>query len=354
MAITVVPIVWYIREAWIGRQRTSGIAKQIVLYSLVAFAMAFPFYFRPCLLTGNPFYPYYAQWFSIDPSRLEMSRFHHSLGSAFGMSGLLGFLGGPLLLAVADSTYDGSYGWQLLIVIGLALLALRAAFINPIRRLLFFSVGVFGWLYLFWFFTAQQARFALPAMLALWIVATAGLSRLRGKQRQIVLALLLMATIISLPWRTAGHYLGSWLAAAGIISNVDYVNVSTDGNQTYVPLLQAIAEHTPKDARVMLLHEHRGLYVPRQHLIGTPFFQEANFTPPEKFTEPQAILESLRSQRITHIVVSKTPSGPDVLAGWIDRTHDFFTALDQCVQQGKLVSVWESERYLLLAVQPKQ
>jgi hypothetical protein len=238
-------------------------------------------------------------------------------------------------------------------MLGLAVLAIVAARHRPrLRSFVLWPAIVCSWFYLFWFFTAQQARFAIPAMLGLLLVASVGLRAFRGSQRKLVLAALLATTIVSLPWPTAGHYFGSWLSALGVISRTDYVDVSTENE--YLPLVQAVIEQTPADARLMLLFEHRGFYLPRRHIIGTPFFQEAGFTPSEQFSDAARIMELLARERITHVIMTNKPTGPDKLAAWLNRLDPFFAALRQCVDQGRLRVAWESERYVLLEVRSRE
>ena len=318
---------------------------------LVAFCVAMPFYLRPWLLTGNPFYPYYSDWFSSDLARLEMSRFHHALGSRFGDHSPVSLIINLVRLAFDNQPFDGDFGWQWLIIFALAI----AGLVWTRRRLTPFTVFAalaFGWLYLFWFFTAQQARFALPGILAVMPLAALGLSRLHGKQRKLILAALLTAVIFSAPWRTAGRYVGSWMTVAGIIKPADYVRISIDDKESeYSQLTQAVFETTPSDARLMLFFEHRSFYVPRACVIGTPFFQEQSFMPPEPFADSARFMEVLALERITHVVMPDRPIGPDRSDAWHDRLAPFLAGFNACVEQGKLRPVWRSDHYLLLEVQ---
>ena len=59
----------------------------------------------------------------------------------------------------------------------------------------------------------------------------------------------------------------------------------------YVPLVAAIEKSTKEDARLLLLFEHRSLYIPRQCLIGTPFFQAQGLPPPEQFSDADCVLQ---------------------------------------------------------------
>jgi hypothetical protein len=236
-------------------------------------------------------------------------------------------------------------------VLGLAIFG----FVCLRRRLtpfMFFAALAFGCLYLFWFFTAQQARFALPAVLSVMPLATLGLKRLHGRQRTLALAVLLAMVVFSAPWRTAGRYVGSWMTVTGVIKTVEYLKISIDDKQSeYSQLTEAIFEHTPSDARLMLFFEHRSFYLPRNCVIGTPFFQEQCFTPPEPFTDSARFMEDLARERITHVVMADRPAGPDRADAWHDRLAPFLAGLQTCIEQGKLRVVWQSERYALLTVE---
>jgi hypothetical protein len=267
---------------------------------------------------------------------------------AFGFRSVLGFFAAPLLLSFTYGLYDGEFGGQLVALIVLAALALVGIARVRVRRIALWPAAVSLVLYIFWFFTAQQARFAVPAALGLVLLAAIGLQRLRGKARQAAHLVLIVAALVSAPWRTTGHYAGSWFAVLGWVSQTDYIDVGTD--RVHLPLVQGLLEHTPTDARLMLLFEHRGFYMPRPHVIGTPIFQEAGFSPPEAFESPERIMEVLRRERITHVVMTKVPAGPDQVPGWIDRLEPFLRGFGQCVQSGELHVVWQSERYVILEV----
>jgi hypothetical protein len=139
----------------------------------------------------------------------------------------------------------------------------------------------------------------------------------------------------------------------GVISRADYVNELTappnrPDERDYLPLVRAIADQTLPDARVMLLFEHRSFYLPRDCVIGTPFFQELGFTPPEDFSDPARIMKVIARERISHVVMAKKPSGPDRAREWFDRLDPLFGGLAQCIEQGKLRAIWETERYVVL------
>lgn len=338
----------FVQETLLERLRWRATVQATFMMIGVALLVCGPFYLRPWLLTGNPFYPYYAEWFTADAATLELSRYHHALGSAFGIRSRAAFLLAPFLLAFDGEIYDGDFGWQLMVLIGLAVLGLIGMRGRRQRAFFFVPLVTFGVLYCFWSFTAQQARFAIGAVMALLLLAAMGLHRLHGRQRVVVLLALVVTTVCSAPWRTAGHYVGSWMSIVGLISKTEYVEVSTD--REYLPLVRAIEEHVPRDGKVMLLFEHRGFYLPREHVIGTPFFQAAAFTPPGEFPSAAQVIDVLARERITHVLMTSKPRGPDVAPQWLDRLRPLFGAFDRCIERGELHAVWKTEQYELLEV----
>jgi hypothetical protein len=170
-----------------------------------------------------------------------------------------------------------------------------------------------------------------------------------------VLGAFIVAATIGAPWRTAGHYFGSWLSVLGIITPAAYINELTvpphaPKEHEYVALVSAIAEQTPPEARLMLLFEHRGFYIPRDFRIGTPFFQDAVFTPPESFSDPAQIMEVLSRERMTHVVMAREPLGPDRAGAWYDRFDPLLAGISECAELGKLRAVWQSNLYIMLEV----
>jgi hypothetical protein len=138
------------------------------------------------------------------------------------------------------------------------------------------------------------------------------------------------------------------MCVLGLIAPADYIHESTD--REYLPLIAAIGERTPPDAKLLLLFEHRGFYIPRPHQIGTPFFQERGFTPPEQFADAQSILALLVREKITHLVIATKPTGPDMPSAWLDRLNPFLAALNDCIREKKLLPIWQSERYILCEI----
>jgi hypothetical protein len=259
-----------------------------------------------------------------------------------------GFITGPVLLAFRAENFDGSFGLQLLLLLALAAMGLGLIVRSRWRRIVLWPTRVSAWLYFFWFATAQQARFAVPATATLVVLASFGLRRSRGTSRKLTLAALIIAAAISAPWRTTGYYIASWFTVAGRFSQTQFVDEGTDYD--YLPLALALQDRRFEGAKLMLLFEHRGFYLPRPYVIGTPFFQERGFSPPEHFSNVESITKVLADEAITHVVMSKLLGGPDRDVGWSTRIDLLLGGVAECVRQERLQVVWESERYLVLEV----
>jgi hypothetical protein len=242
--------------------------KQCLLLISVCAVLALPFYLRPWIMTGNPFYPYFARFFSDSRSSLAMSGFHHAIGSdRYGSFSIPMFFSAPAALTFATKTFEGSFGYQSGIIFVLYIVSL---FIF-LKRRKYFWITVPIILYIFWFCTAQQARFLLPALLLIFFITGITLSRFRNIYRKGTALILIVLTCVSLPFSSSGYYYYSWLEVLGKIKTADYLYTGT--GDYYLKAVQAISDLTPADAEILLLYEHRLLYIPRKCRIGTPFLQ---------------------------------------------------------------------------------
>jgi len=326
------------------------------------------FYSRPFLATGNPVYPYFASLFTDRVSSQAMSEYHHAAGKLhFGpdldspWEAAMLFVETPILLSVAAAldlaqgpaaVYDGFFGLQALVLLGLVAAWLVAAYrrgnrgqdAHPQRtasRLrLYGGLGVV--FYVFWFFTSQQARFLLPGYLCLVLAVGSAFNTVCGKRAAVVLGALLVLTLVSLPLPYLGHFVAGWQAVAD--SRLTPLNLlhSRIGDE-YLQACQGILQNTPADAKVLLLYEQRGLYVPRDYVIGTPYFQEKLFTPPENIAGDAAFLEALRAEKITHALVAFVTKDPDRMQEYMQKAEPFLARLYSkggLIERGVLKTVW--------------
>jgi hypothetical protein len=343
----VVALAFPLLSARFGSGKSTGLFRRSALPMLTALAIAFPFYLRPLMATGNPFYPYLDRFLTVDPERRAMSAFHHSVADFFGLHTLTGFFTDPILLAFNDLLYDGAFGWQFPGLLGLAAVGIAFARRDDERRLVPIAALCAAGMYAAWFFTAQQARFATPAALALTVVAARGLSQFRARWRHVVVAALFGATIVSLPVRNAGYYFSSWETLAGYWTRLENLDDGTHGQ--YLPLVEAIERSTPQGAKLLLLFEHRGLYLRRAREIGTPGFRTGG-VPRGCETDSDFFHNWLKKKGITHVVLANTPQGPDQNPEWRTSVEYVYRAVEKAVDAGVLTVVWQSQTHVLLGV----
>ncbi len=321
---------------------------------LIAAVCLVPFYLRPWLETGNPFFPYFETWFTADANRIESSLFHHAIGSErFGGQGLPALLLSPVLLGFNQAVFDGSLGLQFCLILAVAIAGLvsvvRAGSAQPEMVLLFFvALG----LLVFWALTAQQARFAIAAAFVISILVALSLAQFSPRIRNLLALALLGLTLISAPWGTTWYYLGAWMSNLGWVDGKTLVDEGTGFE--YLPLVEAIDALTEEDARIMLLLEHRSFYISRTTVIGSPFFQSQAFNPPEAFTSAESVLGVLMNEGIAYLILPTQPLGPDFSLARAERLVSLRQGIEAAAASGWLELVWQSATYQLLKVNPPQ
>ncbi len=320
----------------------------------VALAFAAPFYLRPWFATGNPFHPYFAEWFTSDAATLAMSQYHHDAGTCrYGLTGLLGVFAAPLFLAVPlkalqdSNVFDGCFGWQAGIVgIFTVLTLVRARW----SRLKLEETGIgltAVLLAVSWYLTSPQARFASTAFYMGTLTAGLALQQRSRPFRTTVLAALLIGAVASFNVRQLRNYANAWKA---VVTDTRGRHLSSLLDGDYVEAMSAVFALTPPDATVMLLFENRGLYMPRRYIIATPFFQNAFFTPPEQVRTPAMLEEQLRRSGATHIMLGLGSADPDRLQPYFVRSAGLLGHLESLVKAGSLKPVWSNSGYQLFAV----
>lgn len=315
----------------------------ILIFPLATLAFALPFYLRPWLLTDNPCHPFFAGWFGADPGDLASSAYHHAVGGVkFGITGLAGLFWNPVLIAWSGRVFDGHFG---LAYLGILVLATFAAWRLP-RARTFLAMAAIA--YLGWCLSARQARFLLPAFLFLLPAAALGLGALPRKVRLAAMASLTALTLLSVPRPWLNHCRISWRAASGRIPQVDLLYTATGPG--YLPILETIRQRTPPDATVMLLFEHRTLYIPRRTVIATPFFQGRLLTPPETLATHAELLTAIHASGATHVLFGLANQDPDRLPEYLDRCLPLAAALARLANDNALLPIGQSDGFILYAV----
>ena len=116
-------------------------------------------------------------------------------------------------------------------------------------------------------------------------------------------------------------------------------------------MLDYLSRETPEESRVLLLFERRGLFVPRDYRIGTPYFQEKFFTPVPESAD--AVLETLQREGIDYILVGATEQNPEHLEVYDRENFKLSLHLRSLLRSGalRLIPVPGGGDYTLLAVE---
>ena len=245
-------------------------------FFLAAALTALPFFIRPWLTFGNPVYPFGSAWRGGEKAQLVENVFR-ALGD-YGLGKLAGTAVGWITVCFADERiYDGPCGFGVLALVILLLAALRRR--RDRAALVSFAALASG--YLFWALTSQQSRFLYPLFFPAALLAADEFEELSGRRTRIVaLALPVLGMILSCLWIYPKllHHVTAWrLLPLARREPGRFLKLTRDGR--FFDTLELLAVKAPKNARVLLLFERRGLYVPRRFEYGSPLFQEARLTP---------------------------------------------------------------------------
>ncbi len=344
LPVLAVPML-YIAVQNLGQR--NWVKRSLPVFLLLSCAYAvflLPFFARPWLAVGNPFYPYFETWFTNDPARLETSRYHHALGSdMFGVRGLVGDTMAPLLLSCNRDLFDGSFGLQSLLWFGIPL------GIYAVKRQLAFN-STLGFalvaviLFAFWSATAQQARFAIPAVVSMLACCAESWRDLSTRSQRVLAVLMVALSISSAPWPLSGYYVGGWQTCLGALPQATFLREGVGDD--YMNLIDAIRQRTDDDDKILLLFEHRSFYLSGQAecTIGTPLFQSENFAPAQDYDTVEEVIGHLRAKKITHVVLSVVHAGPDFSPDSSEQLKPFLEAFATAATQ-HLTLIWEEGRY---------
>lgn len=333
------------RRSWGG----AGLA-----FAIAAIALALPFFLRPWIQTGNPLYPFYARWFTADEATLATSLMHHAMGARYGViPDVTGFLTTPFVVAFDGARFDGiTLGWQFLALVvacaGLLVVEIRAKALTLAGGC---AIGAV-FLYVFWFFTAQQTRFLLP----MYVIATIGaagliahIERVRPVLRGLVVAVFVLATAEGVVREPSSiHYVATWQPGW---RNDRIGQMELIVGKGYLRAVRAILAETPEDAKVLMMFERRGLYIPRRYEIGTPLFQAKHFTPPSE--SPRKVHRQILDAGFDYVLISPGRRNPDHLKRITQFQAPIKKALSGMAEKGMLELVWKGHGYRLMRVKPK-
>ncbi len=333
--------------------------KEFVLSALtfggIAGIYALLFYLRPWILTGNPLYPYFG-WIFGNAADAQTAYYHHAMGSyKFGLKNFYGFFTLPIFVAFkGGAMFDGIiFGAQFVVLFGLSIIAAVGGWRqrNSAGIRLIAAATAF---YLFWFFTSQQSRFLTPLYILLILIAGDFIRSLPERKLKDLAGLVLIVAVafgLRQDYHSLFHYKTAWkiIFSGREKMRPKYLAVIMR-EYGYIQSMEAL-NRLPENAKVMLIFERRGLYVPRKYVIGTPYFQSCFFTPiPESEDD---VLKVLQKNNISYVLMGPSQHNPDHLKEYNELNFAFSRFFARLLKAKKIRYLWgRNDGYNLLLIPP--
>jgi 4-amino-4-deoxy-L-arabinose transferase-like glycosyltransferase len=289
---------------WRKRRAFREIAINVGLLSMIALALALPWYLKSYIQTGNPIFPFGYSVFGGRYWTPKVDRLY--LAAQFGFLGigrsLLDYVLLPFRLLIPNHTpYEGPISAIFLIGAGWGLLQRRH---KSATYLAVFAVLNFV-LWAVW--TTQQVRMLLPVLGALSIVAGIGLADLvqRIKRGPLVVGaivgLLMVEGAIGF-LRERSDIFGEQLAVVlGTESRTDYLQKHLEP----ADMLSFINENLPAQSGVLAFDEVRSFLSQRSFIWGGPYLQAyVNYA---ALKTREALLQRLREIGADYLLVKQFP-----------------------------------------------
>ncbi|NLK83964.1 MAG: hypothetical protein GX280_07790 [Lentisphaerae bacterium] len=338
-------------------RKASGILPRLCLFALVAAIIAMPFYLRPLLATGNPFYPFMSTIFGQTTADFDVDTFHHAMGDRyFGLKTVSAFITGPILVSMYDlyhhgaqALFDGiAMGWQFLLLWMIVILGCWLGWRrHSCNRAELGGLLMLFAFYIFWFFTSQQTRFLMPSYFIVAWFAAKLLRHFPEMYRNIILGILLFAAVYSIHKPAFNNFKIAWKLVLSPRDN-QYFLKWTIRDPGYVEALAFLAENTPPESSVMLLLERRGLYVPRHYLIAAPRFQSKYLTPLPATSED--LWSEILDTGVDYVFTSITVANPDHIPDFDEEIARILSQVNELKVSGRLDLQFESNLFMVFKV----
>jgi hypothetical protein len=324
-----------------------GVARPLLGFLAISTLVAFPWYLKSYLWTGNPVYPFLYEVFGGRYWTDSRAALYTAAQKEFGMGG------GPLaFLALPWNLTMNSYRFfdlpsqlrpisVLIWVFGPALLALVPTLLvtrrvgTPGRLVLWFALAYTA----IWFAMSPNGRYLLPILPGL--CACAGLAASRLLERRGLLSagavLVLLLGLLAALYANFSLAAPAWRVIAGAESQSDYLQSTSIAYRT----MDAINRATPPDANIIVFgDEPRLFYLDRRFLLGS----HAEIFTKADLATPDALLAAFRRQGATHLLI-----GVSVLQGMTAKKAALETDLAGLEAEGRIrplgmygtLSLWE-------------
>ncbi len=268
---------------------------------LLGFAAVFPWYAKNWAWFGHPLFPYAGDVPGQDAG-LRMRLLIEYVTDGYGLPKTAV---GLLQLPVALFTFPTLFG---LIPPPAALIGLAPFVIFLTRRPPLEILGFFGIRTLTWFFSSQQIRFLVSALVVLGVLLVAAVGRANPPRlrriagRAAVWSTVALAAYVTF---TYGRFIvlsSQWPVIVGYESKESYLTRILPGFRAL-----GFIRSLPPDGRVLLVGDARHYYCPAACWPEADQFNWTRLAILADF-EPERVVEPLRSLGITHVLVSR----PDV------------------------------------------
>ena len=288
------------------RLRKSHRGLRLLFAALFAFLMATfvtgaPFYLKNWITLGNPFYPFFHEFFGgrgwdADQARLY-SLFIFDLGLGREWVDYLLLPWNLSFRAQMDSPrFDGILGPIFLVT--LPFLLGKRHWLSPVPMILFFLLATF----LFWASTAQQIRYLIPQFALAAVVVGAILARYR-KQRYVFSFILLLVggSLAFNGWHIAGEIAKTRpLAAAwGRESREAFLTRMIPA----YPLYRLVNEELPPESRVFLIYMKNFTFLCERDCYSDALFEVHSLQKILRASaSPEGVRSRLRKEGFTHLL----------------------------------------------------
>lgn len=271
---------------------------QLILLFAATTAAAFsPWLVKNAILTGNPVFPLANGVFKAFPAGWGPEQSDH-FAASHAPAGDEAGIAGRLRLAwrhiLADP--DQRMGVPLFALSALGLIRGRSRLELALLAMLAAQFAV--WL----FATHLFARFAVPMILPLVLLAARGVTDRDGGLRALFAVLVVLGVAVSLFFTARLYY--RHLYVNGERLNIEGGSfVFTDGDLPGYDYLKILNQDLPADARILLLGDSRPFYVLREVDYCVVFNRNPFAEAVAQADQPGDVIQWLRARRYTHLLV---------------------------------------------------
>jgi 4-amino-4-deoxy-L-arabinose transferase and related glycosyltransferases of PMT family len=290
------------------------------LWGGLSFLIGAPWLIKSYVYTGSPVYPFYYRifggryWNAENAAQYERDQALLGIGKS-----PVDFILAPWqAMQPATAGEFNEYGWTFTpVLVGLLL---AAPFVWRRFSRTTVSLALFGGAsYLFWFLLMQQARYFLPVLLPLAVVAAEAFVLLWEERRSVARYLAAALVAASALW-------AAFLAATQFAVPAVRVVTGQEGRAEYVtgtlfmrgamPATEFINRSAPPDAKVALFDYVFGYYLDREYLWATPN-HAYGLLPWDDYAGVDEWLADFKQRGITYLLVDEAnrPREGDPLAG---------------------------------------